>query len=96
MQQPRVLIEGNLIHDIGRFSAGESGCSPARLYYQIHDHGIYADGDAPAPETFDFHLTGGSPAVDTGLTIPNVTRDFAGVARPQGASYDIGACELVP
>ena len=49
-----------------------------------------------SPGTFDFHLTGGSPALNTGLTIPSLTRDFAGVARPQGAGYDLGACELVP
>ena len=41
VQQPRVLLEGNLIHDIGRFAPGEQGCQPAQPYYKNHDHGIY-------------------------------------------------------
>ena len=41
VQQPRVLLEGNLIHDIGRFAPGEQGCQPALPYYKNHDHGIY-------------------------------------------------------
>lgn len=218
VQQPRVLIEGNLIHDIGRFAPGENGCSPTGTHYQNGDHGIYVDGSVesatitgansttiknnifynnkrgwsiqiypgslsginvfnntfyganpykdgqiviyavtlsncniqnnifyqprnyaitiggspsisntvisynmtdvahitdttPAGLTvtnnsvstnpllvnaaaFDFHLSLGSSALDIGLSIPSVTRDFAGVARPQGAGHDLGAYEL--
>jgi hypothetical protein len=36
-----VIIEQNLIHDIGRFGPGENGCTPANPYYQNNDHGIY-------------------------------------------------------
>jgi acid phosphatase len=36
-----LLVEGCLIHDIGRFAPGENGCSPTTDYYQNHDHGIY-------------------------------------------------------
>ena len=35
----------------------------------------------------------GSPAVDNGLTIPWLTVDLEGTARPQGSAYDIGAFE---
>lgn len=41
----------------------------------------------------DFRLGVGSMARDAGKTIAAVTNDFAGVARPQGAAYDIGAYE---
>ena len=44
VQQPNVIIEGNMIHDIGRFAPGENGCSPSTTNYQNHDHGIYTDG----------------------------------------------------
>jgi hypothetical protein len=44
VEQPNVVIERNLIHDIGRFALGENGCSPATSYYQNNDHGIYMDG----------------------------------------------------
>jgi hypothetical protein len=35
----------------------------------------------------------GSPALDNGLTIPWLTADLEGTARPQGSAYDIGAFE---
>jgi hypothetical protein len=38
------IIEGCIINDIGRYAAGESGCSPSTEYYKNHDHGIYVDG----------------------------------------------------
>jgi hypothetical protein len=42
----RVILDGNVWHDIGRFAPGEEGCRPATEYYQNHDHGIYvADAD---------------------------------------------------
>ena len=41
----------------------------------------------------DFRLGVGSLAIGAGKTIAAVTNDFAGVERPQGAAYDIGAYE---
>jgi parallel beta-helix repeat protein len=35
------LIEGNVIHDIGRYAPGENDCQPTNMYYKNHDHGIY-------------------------------------------------------
>lgn len=35
----------------------------------------------------------GSPAVDAGIEVPQVTTDFEGQIRPQGLGYDIGAFE---
>ena len=43
----------------------------------------------------DLQLQASSPAVDAGIAIPEVTSDFSGAARPQGAAYDIGAYEYV-
>ena len=42
----------------------------------------------------DFRLKPGSPAVDAGATIALVGNDMAGVKRPSGSAYDIGAYEL--
>jgi hypothetical protein len=42
---------------------------------------------------YDFHLLAGSPAIDQGSLLSEVEKDFDGVARPQGGSYDIGAFE---
>jgi hypothetical protein len=44
----------------------------------------------------DLHIGLTSPAKDVGVTIPSVTNDFDGEARPNGPAYDIGADELVP
>ncbi len=46
----------------------------------------------------DFHLQSASPAIDAGLNLGTaVPTDYDGVARPQGAGFDIGAFEsLVP
>ena len=41
----------------------------------------------------DFHLLPTSLLTDSGVTLSQVTNDFDGVARPQGAKYDIGAFE---
>lgn len=41
----------------------------------------------------NFYLQATSPAIDGGQTISGVTTDFAGVPRPQGTGYEIGAYE---
>jgi hypothetical protein len=48
-------------------------------------------------ENHDFHLLETSPAIDTGTTEVSsiVTKDYDGILRPQGHSYDIGAYEYI-
>ena len=41
----------------------------------------------------DYSLADGAQAIDAGETIAGVTTDRAGVARPQGSAYDVGAYE---
>jgi hypothetical protein len=41
-----------------------------------------------------FKLRAGSPAIDAGLTLREVSRDAAGASRPRGKGYDLGAYEL--
>lgn len=41
----------------------------------------------------DYHLKGGSPAIDKGVATGAPSTDFDGHPRPQGAGYDIGAYE---
>lgn len=47
------------------------------------------------PAIHDYRLQAGSPAINMGTTLAAVPVDFLGVARPQGAAYDIGAYEFV-
>ena len=43
----------------------------------------------------DFRLQAGSPAVDAGRTLTSIPLDYSGMARPQGAGFDIGAYEYL-
>jgi uncharacterized protein YjdB len=43
--------------------------------------------------TEDFHLQVGSPAIDAGVTLTDVTTDLEGTERPQGSAHDRGAYE---
>jgi hypothetical protein len=49
-----------------------------------------------APGDGDFRLAAGSPGVDEGATLLEVTEDADGVLRPRGLAYDIGAYEREP
>jgi hypothetical protein len=43
---PNLVIEQNVVHDIGRWANGENGCSTSNAYWQNHDHGVYhGEGD---------------------------------------------------
>ena len=79
-----VSIDHNLIHGYrGDFEDGE----------------IYGDAPVVGDPLFasaaagDFHVRSGSPAIDAGSVTGAPATDFAGVARPRGAGYDIGAFE---
>lgn len=41
----------------------------------------------------NFKLRVGSPAIDRGVTVSEVSYDYAGIPRPKGLEYDIGAYE---
>jgi parallel beta-helix repeat protein len=41
----------------------------------------------------DFRLQSTSPAINAGMRLAEVLRDFASVLRPQGTEYDVGAHE---
>ena len=56
---------------------------------------ITADPLLVDPALGDFRLQAGSPAIDAGSTNPDVTDDYVGTSRPQGAGYDLGAYERI-
>ena len=78
--------------------------------YDTADRNMSSDGTAPgttnypnetatsifvAPGTNDFNLQAGTNAINNGLTLVHLNPDIAGVTRPQGAAYDLGALERV-
>ena len=46
LENPNVIVEQNLINDIGRYASGENGCSPSTEYYKNHDHGVYVSSNS--------------------------------------------------
>jgi parallel beta-helix repeat protein len=61
----------------------------------IQDHNLFSNPLFVNATNGDFHLQVGSPAIDGGLTISTVTKDYSGTPRPQRAAYDIGAYESI-
>ena len=51
----------------------------------VTGNGLLADG---------YRLQTGSPAINAGTPVSDVTEDYWGTPRPQGAAVDIGACEF--
>jgi hypothetical protein len=70
----------NLVYNAGACPAWDVNC--------INADPLFADGAAG-----DFHLQAGSPAIDAGVATGN-DRDYVGVSRPQGSTYDLGAYEF--
>lgn len=55
----------------------------------ITDDPLFVDGTDPDP----LRLTPGSPCIDTGTAAAAPATDILGIARPQGAGFDMGAYE---
>ncbi len=86
----------NVVTDRFSVDGGETTISFAQWQALGHDAGSFL---STPPELFmdpaggDFHLAAASPAVDAGLTLPEVPTDLEGNRRPQGAASDIGCYE---
>lgn len=92
------IIRNNLLASHGTDYHDNGGISVTQ------DHNLSSDGTtglAGSPSFVnagagDFRLASGSLAINTGATIPSSTPDYAGVSRPRGSAYCIGAYEFVP
>ena len=81
-----LVIEQNIIHDIGRLGPGELGCNPSNTNWQNHDHGIYhAVGDSVVIRNnifyhnargWSYHRYSGVGATTRGVYILNNTFAF--------------------
>ncbi len=64
--------------------------------YQNRNYGkndVNAEPGFVDPDAGDFRLKPGSPGIDAGTSIPEITTDLPGRIRPVGKAYDIGAYE---
>lgn len=83
-------IKNNIVYQ------NESGITDSSTASMITNN-LTADPLFIDPTNGDFRIRFGSPAMEAGLNLAavDVTTDFAGVPRPQGGFYDIGAYEVV-
>jgi len=72
--------DNNLVYNAGACPAWDAGC-------------VNADPLFVNTASSDFRLQAQSPAIDAGVNT-GITPDYAGVSRPQGGVYDIGAHEF--
>jgi len=88
------LIAGHATGISIRNPASSTVSADTNLFWNVSDPitGTHAIREDPLLAQ-NYHLRPGSPAVDQGLTIPWLTTDLEGRARPQGSQYDIGAYE---
>jgi len=81
-----LLIDRNVIHDIGRLGPGEQGCVEPNTNWQNHDHGVYngVGNNVTIRNNVFYNFThgwaiqrySGLGSVTTGLTIVNNTFGF--------------------
>ena len=81
------IVRNNIIYDNGSNYIDNGTGTVASNNLTVDPKFVDASG-------LDFRLRSSSPAIDAGMSISAVTDDFAGVLRPQGGSYDIGAYEF--
>jgi len=86
---PNNIIQNNICY--GNEGAGQIAMTVAGTA----DHNLITNPFFTNPSVYDYTLQANSPALNAGTTLAAVTTDYAGVARPQGAAYDIGAYERV-
>jgi hypothetical protein len=82
---------------IGRFSNNDGNSTMTLAQWQALGNDAHSKVSTPS-ELFvapgsDFHLKSGSPAIDAGRSLANVSIDLDGNPRPRGNAYDVGAYE---
>ena len=88
------IIWGNTSNTL--YETGSISFSCIQNWTRTDNGNISADPIFVNSASGDFHLSPGSPCIDSGKAILNVTQDFEGNPRPFGAGFDMGAYEYVP
>ena len=84
---------------VNRFSIDEGGTNMTLTAWRALGYDVHSSISTPSalfvnPAGNDFHLKAGSPAIDAGTSLAEVTQDLDGTPRPQGNAYDTGCFEL--
>jgi len=97
-----LIFQNNIfVLSLAQASSNWWGTYSNNLFWQVgvgwsDPNAVVADPLFVDRGTFNLHLTVHSPAIDAGITIPEVSDDFDGTTRPTGAAYDLGADEYQP
>ncbi len=97
----RTKFYNNVVYHIGNTNPDKlisSVDSQNNLFYPRADPNddkgaVVADPKFVDAQKSNFRLRSGSPAIDAGVAVGQVTRDYDGKSRPRGKGYDIGAFE---
>jgi parallel beta-helix repeat protein len=96
---PGFASDYNVVMD--RFSSDDGDTRISLVEWQQLGYDLHSIIATP-PELFmdavagDYHLKQGSPAIDQGTPLAEVTQDLQGNPRPAGSAFDIGAYEFTP
>jgi hypothetical protein len=85
-----LVVQNNMIHS-GTIDASPPPASGVTFFGNTNN----TDPKLVNPDTRDFRLQSGSPAIDAGKAVAEVSEDFNGIPRTQGCCHDIGAYEYV-
>lgn len=85
---------------VDRFSPDSENSIITLAQWQAAGHDLNSIIATPAqlfvdPAAGDYRLRVGSPAIDAGTALPEITEDLWAEPRPQGARFDIGADEVL-
>jgi parallel beta-helix repeat protein len=84
---------------VNRFTTDDGDTTISLSQWQSLGYDTHSFTAEPAdlfvnPTGDDYHPKTGSPAIDAGTVLPDVTKDLEGQPRPQGSGPDLGAYEL--
>ena len=80
--------DNNIIYGTGVVAGTPSPCSNNNN--RLNTNPLFVNS-----AVYDFHLQSASPAINTGVAVSMVTKDFDGTPRPQCSVYDLGAFEYL-
>jgi hypothetical protein len=99
------VMRNNIFYNVSSSYWGDEGGEVTGDYNLIYEAGDPSNpgehdifGMDPLffdPEGDDYHLLEGSPAIDAGMELADVSADIEGISRPQGAGWDVGAHEFM-
>jgi parallel beta-helix repeat protein len=83
---------------VNRFSTDGGSTNMTLAQWQAFGHDAHSFTATPGdlfvnPSANDYRLKTGSPAINAGTSLADVTDDLDGILRPQGAAYDTGCFE---